>query len=133
MFQDFLYESLIFIDIAYALSYIINEELILMKTANYNIRLDPAIKAKAEETYAEFGLNLSEAINVFLHMSIKQSGFPFEVRNPKLNAETLLAIQETEQIINEYNNSFRTQKTFSNAREMFASMDAEDEAEKNDE
>ena len=104
-----------------------------MKTANYNIRLDPAIKAKAEETYAEFGLNLSEAINVFLHMSIKWSGFPFEVRNPKLNAETILALQEAEQIANDYDNGSRMPKSFANAREMFASMDAEDEAEKEDE
>ena len=104
-----------------------------MKTANYNIRLDPAIKAKAEETYAEFGLNLSEAINVFLHMSIKWSGFPFEVRNPKLNAETILAMQEAEQIATDYDNGSRAPKSFANAREMFAEMDAEDEAEKEDE
>ena len=103
-----------------------------MKTANYNIRLDPAIKTKAEETYAEFGLNLSEAINVFLHMSIKWAGFPFDVRNPKLNAVTLLAIQETEQILDEYTNGSRTPKSFANAREMFMAMDAEDEAEGED-
>ena len=98
-----------------------------MKTANYNIRLDPTIKTKAEETYAEFGLNLSEAINVFLHMSIKWQGFPFEVRSPKLNDQTALAIQETEQILDEYNNGIRTPKTFKNAKEMFAAMDAEDD------
>jgi len=103
-----------------------------MKTANYNIRLDPTIKAKAEETYAEFGLNLSEAINVFLHMSIKLAGFPFEVRNPKLNAETLLAMQETENILEEYNNGTRKQKNFTTARDMFAQMDAEDKAEGED-
>ena len=103
-----------------------------MKTANYNIRLDPAIKAKAEETYAEFGLNLSEAINVFLHMSIKYAGFPFEVRNPTLNAETILAIQETEQISEEYDNSTRAPRAFTNAREMFAAMDIEAEAEGED-
>ena len=73
-----------------------------MKTANYNIRLDPIIKRKAEETFAEFGLNLSEAINVFLHISIKRCGFPFEIRDPKLNAETLLAMQETEKVGNHY-------------------------------
>ena len=100
-----------------------------MKTANYNIRLDPAVKAKAEETYAEFGLNLSEAINVFLHMSIKVAGFPFEVRNPRLNAEAILAIQETEEILEEYNDGRRILKSFANAREMFAAMDAEDAAE----
>jgi DNA-damage-inducible protein J len=87
-----------------------------MKTANYNIRLDPAIKTKAEETFAEFGLNLSEAINVFLHMSIKRKGFPFEIREPKLNAETLLAMPETEQITEEYSNGFRIPKSFSNRR-----------------
>jgi len=103
-----------------------------MKTANYNICLDPIIKAKAEETYAEFGLNLSEAINVFLHMSIKKAGFPFEVRNPKLNAETILAMQETERILEDYDNGTRVQRAFTNAREMFAFMDAEDEADGDD-
>ena len=100
-----------------------------MKTANYNIRLDPSVTAKAEETFAEFGLNLSEAINVFLHMSIKWNGFLFEIRETKLNADTLSAIQETEQILEEYSNGSRAPKSFSNAREMFASMDLEDEAE----
>ncbi|MCL2665104.1 MAG: type II toxin-antitoxin system RelB/DinJ family antitoxin, partial [Defluviitaleaceae bacterium] len=88
-----------------------------MKTTNYNIRLDPSVKAKAEETFAGFGLNLSEAINVFLHMSIKQHGFPFEIREPKLNADTLSAMQETEQILEEYSNGSRASKSFSNARE----------------
>ena len=100
-----------------------------MKTTNYNIRLDPTVKNKAEETFAEFGLNLSEAINVFLHMSIKWRGFPFEIRDPKLNAETLSAMHETEQIIEDYANGSRIAKPFSNAREMFAAMDSEDEAE----
>lgn len=100
-----------------------------MKTTNYNIRLDPVIKTKAENTFAEFGLNLSEAINVFLHMSIKQCGFPFEIREPRLNADTLLAIQETEQILEEYANGSRKPKPLSNAKEMFAAMDLEDAAE----
>jgi len=100
-----------------------------MKTANYNIRLDPIIKTRAEETFAGFGLNLSEAINVFLHVSIKQRGFPFDVREPALSAEALYAIQETEQILEEYANNSRISKTYANAREMFAAMDLEDAAE----
>jgi len=97
-----------------------------MKTANYNIRLNPTIKTQAEETYAEFGLNLSDAINVFLHMSIKQQGFPFAVCNPKLKMQSLSAIQETEQILNEYQAETRKPKSFANAREMFAALDADD-------
>ena len=104
-----------------------------MKTTNYSIRLDPDIKNKAEKTFSEFGLNLSEAINVFLHMSIKWCGFPFEIRNPTLNTEALLAIQETEQIVAEYKNGTRTPRSFANACEMFSAMDHEDEAERNGE
>ena len=66
-------------------------------------------------------------------MSIKWNGFPFEIREPKLNSDTLLAIQETEQILAEYSNGNRVPKSFSNAHEMFAAMDAEDEAEGYDE
>ena len=103
--------------------------LINIKTTNYNIRIDPDIKAKAEKTFSEFGLNLSEAINVFLHMSIKWQGFPFEIRNPQLNAQAIMAIQETEQILDDYDNGIRTPRAFANARDMFAAMDAEDAAE----
>ena len=97
-----------------------------MKTMNYNIYLDPAVKTQAEETFAEFGLDLNAAIDVFLRMSIKWNGFPFEVREPEFNAETLLAMQETEQIIEDYSNGIRAPKLFANAREMFDAMDLED-------
>ncbi|MCL2708907.1 MAG: type II toxin-antitoxin system RelB/DinJ family antitoxin [Defluviitaleaceae bacterium] len=103
-----------------------------MKTSNYNIRLDPAVKAKAEETYAGFGLNLSEAINVFLHMSIKWEGFPFEVRNPKHKSETISAMLETELILEEYNEGKRTPKHFNDARALFVAMDDDDQNEEGD-
>jgi len=67
-----------------------------MKTANYNIRLDPDIKAKAEKTFAVFGLNLSEAINVFLHAAILRRGFPFELCEPRLGLDVLQAMEETD-------------------------------------
>ena len=100
-----------------------------MKTANYNIRLDPEIKAKAEKTFANFGLNLSEAINVFLHTSILHCGFPFELRQLKPNSELLQAMEETEQIIKEYSDDARKTNAFANAHEMFSAMDIEDQME----
>ena len=54
-----------------------------MKTTNYNVRLNPDVKAKAEETFALFGMNLSEAINIFLHKAILENGLPFAVTAPK--------------------------------------------------
>jgi len=100
-----------------------------MKTTNYNIRLDPEIKIKAEKTFAVYGLNLSEAINVFLHTSILRRGFPFELREPRLNTETVLAVQETDQIIEEYKTGIRKPRQFTNAHDMFEFMDKEEEAD----
>ena len=87
-----------------------------MKTANYNIRIDPAIKTKAEKTFAEFGLNLSEAINVFLHASIKWNGFPFDVRMP--NPSLIQAMQETEQILEEYADGTRVSQPYTNVHDI---------------
>ena len=50
-----------------------------MKTTNYNVRLNPEIKAKSEELFSLFGMNLSDAINIFLHKSLLENGLPFEV------------------------------------------------------
>ncbi|MCL2355596.1 MAG: type II toxin-antitoxin system RelB/DinJ family antitoxin [Defluviitaleaceae bacterium] len=100
-----------------------------MKTANYNIRLDPIVKSKAEETFAVFGLNLSEAINVFLHTSIMYRGFPFEIREKVPNAQLRESIAEAEKMIQECEAGTRKPRLFANAREMAAAMDAEDAAE----
>ena len=92
-----------------------------MKTTNYNIRLDPVIKSKAEETFAEFGLNLSEAINVFLHMSIKRCGFPFEITRYKPNEMLRTSLKEAEILLADSNI-----KGYATIEELNAAMDAED-------
>ena len=105
-----------------------NKEMILVKTTNYNIRLDPDVKAKAEKTFAAFGLNLSEAINVFLHTSILRCGFPFELREPRLSLGVLQAMEETEQLLNEYSKGTREAEPFTNAHDLLQEiLDEEDE------
>ena len=91
-----------------------------MKTANYNIRLNPEIKAKAENTFAALGLNLSEAINIFLHKAILEHGLPFEVKYSP-NNETLKAIQETEDILS---GKIKT-KSYKNFAEILADVKEE--------
>ena len=89
-----------------------------MKTTNYNIRLDPDVKAQAEKTFAVFGLNLSEAINVFLHAAILRRGFPFEIREPRLNTDVIFAMEETEVLLSEYAKGTRTPEPFTNAHDL---------------
>ncbi|EJN45934.1 putative toxin-antitoxin system, antitoxin component, ribbon-helix-helix domain protein [Actinomyces sp. ICM39] len=48
--------------------------------------------------YAQFGMNLTDAVNVFLHKSIMEGGLPFDLRQPRFNAETELAMREARDI-----------------------------------
>ena len=57
-----------------------------MKTATLNMRVDPSVKEEAERVYAQFGMNLTDAVNVFLHKSIMEGGLPFDLRQPRYNA-----------------------------------------------
>ena len=56
----------------------------MSKSVNINIRVDSELKRKAEAVYAELGMNLSTALNVFLRASVRSNGMPFDLR---LNAD----------------------------------------------
>lgn len=81
-----------------------------------HIRVKPNVKQKAEETLNDLGLSISEAINVFLNQIILYDGIPFEIRKPKINMETLKAIEDTKEGKN-------LSKTFDNIDEMFEELD----------
>ena len=57
------------------------------------------LKARVEKLYGSFGLSVTDAINIFLHVSLMEGGLPFEVRQPRYNAETEAAIEETRKIM----------------------------------
>lgn len=93
------------------------------KTATLNIRTDPIVKAQAEQIYQNFGITLTDAVNIFLRKSIMAGGLPFDMRQP--NAETLLAMRETEDIL-----AGRVQaKRYASAQALFDDLDAEDDGE----
>ena len=94
----------------------------MAKTSNINLRIEPDIKAKAEAVYSNFGISVTDAINVFLHASIMEGGFPFQPKQPGYNQETLAAIQEARDIM-----SGKIQaKRYSSFTELVADVDSED-------
>ncbi len=95
----------------------------MARTANINVRTEPQTKSLAESIYSSFGLSLSDAINVFLNMSILEGGFPFEVKQPRLSKDTEVAIQEARDIIS----GKKEARRYSNARELFDELDLEDD------
>lgn len=68
----------------------------MKSTTKINIRVDEELKRQAEEMFAELGINMSTAMNMFLRQAVRHGGIPFDLRVSKPNAETMAAIKETE-------------------------------------
>ena len=95
----------------------------MAKTANLNIRIDPEIKSNAETLFASFGITITDAINIFLHKAIMEGGLPFEVKQPRYNAETEAAMREARAITN----GEITTRGYGSARELFCALDMEED------
>jgi DNA-damage-inducible protein J len=93
------------------------------KTSSLNIRISPEIKSAADSIFSNFGISLSDAVNIFLHKSIMVGGLPFEMTMPEYNAETLAAAQEAQSIIS---GRIKAQ-AYDSVAQMNAALDAEDE------
>ena len=70
----------------------------MAKTAAINIRIEPEIKADVEKLFSSFGITVSDAVNIFLRKSFMEGGLPFDVKQPRYNAETEAAMQEARNI-----------------------------------
>ena len=63
-----------------------------------NISIDEDIKAKAQELFADFGIDLSTAINIFLRQSVRENAIPFIIQREVPNADTVAAMKEVEEM-----------------------------------
>ena len=66
----------------------------MAKTASMYIRIDPEVKSDVENIYAQYGMSITDAINIFLYTSRNRGGLPFDLRPPAPNTETLEALEE---------------------------------------
>lgn len=68
------------------------------KTTNISIRMDANLKKRADELFADLGLNMTTAMTMFLRQSVRKQAIPFEIARDIPNAETLAAMQEAMQL-----------------------------------
>lgn len=64
--------------------------------ATINVNVYEKVKEKAKETLEYLGTNFTNVINILLRQIILTESIPFEVKIPKLNAETIKAMEEVE-------------------------------------
>lgn len=71
-----------------------------MSAANLNIRIDKDVKEQAEQLFAELGLNMTTAVNLFLRTAIRKHGIPFDLFLDVPNETTIAAIEEGKRLLN---------------------------------
>ena len=91
----------------------------MAKTDTLNIRIEPELKKEDETTLNDLGMNITEAVTIFLKQVVLTDSIPFVIKKPKLNAETIKAIEEAEKGIN-------LSKGYTNLDEMWEDLEKED-------
>ena len=69
-----------------------------MATAPTQIRIDADIKKQATDLCNDLGLDMSSAVNLFLHQCVLRGGLPFRVEMPRYTQRTLDAMDEARRI-----------------------------------
>ena len=60
-----------------------------MAKVSTNISIDAETKTKAQELLADFGLDLSTAVNIFLRQMIRENAFPFTIQREEPTSRTI--------------------------------------------
>jgi DNA-damage-inducible protein J len=64
----------------------------MTKSTMIHARVEPSLKLETEKTLSELGLNMTQAITLFLQQVRLQKGLPFEVKLP--TEQTQKALKE---------------------------------------
>ena len=91
----------------------------MAKTDTLNIRIEPELKKEVEITLNDLGMNIADAVTIFLKQVVLTESIPFIIKKPKLNSETIKAIEEAEKGIN-------LSKGYTNLEEMWEDLEKED-------
>lgn len=93
----------------------------MLKTDTLNIRIEPELKKEAEKTLNDLGMNVADAVTIFLKQVVLTESIPFEIKKPKYNDETLDAIKEALEMIKNPENY----KSFNNVDELMEELNSE--------
>lgn len=69
-----------------------------MATTPTQVRIDTDIKKEATALFSRLGLDMSGAVNLFLHQCVLRGGLPFTVEVPGYSDKTLNAMAEARRI-----------------------------------
>ena len=89
-----------------------------MATTPTQVRIDADIKREATALFSSLGLDMSSAVNMFLHQCVLRGGLPFAVDVPQFSEKTLSAMKEAKRISRDPD-----VKGYNNMEELKAALD----------
>ncbi len=95
----------------------------MAKTNTINIRIEPELKENAEKTLNELGMNVADAVTIFLKQVVLTESIPFEIKKPRYNKETIEAIKEALDIIKNPENH----QSFNSVDELMEELNSDNE------
>lgn len=90
-----------------------------MATTPTQVRIDSDIKTAANELFDNLGIDMSSAVNMFLHQCVLRGGIPFTIEMPQYAKNTLEAMEEARRI-----SSDPSVKGYSSMEELKAALDS---------
>ena len=93
----------------------------MSKTDTINIRIEPELKKEVEETLNDLGMNIADAVTIFLKQVVLTESIPFDIKKPKYNKETIEAIKEALEMIKNPENY----KSFNTVDELMEELNSE--------
>ena len=70
-------------------------------TSAISVQVDIKDKERANNILKSLGLNMSTFVNMAIKQLIYTDGLPFEVKNTKQDSQLLMALKESEDILND--------------------------------
>ena len=90
------------------------------KTATFQMRINPEVKAEAEKVFSRCGLSFTDAVNVFIQQSLNVGGMPFIVASDSREALRNQAIAILMSEIQKGRDSVQSENDWVSENEMLA-------------
>lgn len=71
----------------------------MAKTDTLNIRIEPELKKEVEMTLNDLGMNIADAVTIFLKQVVMTDSIPFIIKKPKFSDEMIEAINEADEML----------------------------------
>ncbi len=95
------------------------------KTSTFQMRINPEVKSTAESIFAQCGLTMTDAVNIFLQQTINIGGMPFIVTSDSQEALRNQAIAILMSEIQKGRDSVKTDDDWISEEEMLAHFGVE--------